>query len=163
MCPTILSKVSAKLRKLGIPQDLHNDKVSKPIGMYSTINRSGSSRNKNCMYCLSSEHYSQQCPIEGSAPKRINWWQNNHEGTNPCKLCMRHNEDQGECNQKAKCNQLRCNESKPHARDLCPLNFKSETVIFCPDLVRENVNSLGSKSQRAIALSTATFNCLNLK
>ena len=75
---------------------------------------------------------------------------------------MRHNDGQGECRSRAKCNQTRCNESKPHARDLCPLNFKQTvSVQFCPDLVQENVNSLVTKAQRAVTLSSATFNCLN--
>ena len=81
---------------------------------------------------------------------------------------MRHIIGSKYCYGKGRC-RFSCPENggKHHAKDLCPANlrkvqrFQSHPVaancVSSPVLEQESVNSISTKSQRAVSLSTATF------
>ena len=140
--------------------------------------------NHNCIYCQSSDHIAAHCPVENTAAKRKFIIRQMSDKYQECDFCMRHPKGDIDCYRRGKCRpDCKANSGKLHAMDLCFKNLKKNAhygtktntgkigpvldksqvnnISFCPDLVQENINGVAAKAQRAIALSTATFNCLN--
>ena len=162
-----------------VPKNKSYSKLDSPSDSVNNVNESKSkySRSKNpCIYCKQTDHISALCQTAYTAAKRklviskIKDFQD-------CDLCMRHPKGSKQCHRRGKCwSDCDANEGEPDAKDLCKTNLdkvnqynrkgenqtvETATIEYCPELVQENINGVAAKAHRAVALSTATFNCLN--